>query len=75
MKKLSKSGAFILALCAILGIYGAGLAFGMVDSAGTAIGGVVALSLAFIGGQVADNGVKGKFYRAELDKKGDASCG
>lgn len=35
----------------------------------SSIGGVVGITLAYIGGNVADNGVKGKFYNENLDGK------
>ena len=36
--------------------------------AGAAIAGLVSVAIGFIGGNVVDNGVKGKYYQEKLDK-------
>jgi len=41
----------------------------LVDIIPSSIAGIVGITLAYIGGNVADNGVKGKFYNENLDGK------
>lgn len=68
---VNKSKAFIYALLSILLVFTGAVAFGA-DEGGVANGAltaIVALTTAFIAGNVSDNGVKGKYYHEALDKE------
>jgi len=67
---MRKSTAFTIAIIALMLIYGS--LFYKATSindipVGTIIAGIVTLTSAYIGLSVANNGVKGNFYRPELD--------
>ncbi len=69
--RVSKGKAFLLSLVSILAISLGALFFGA-DEEGVAQAGltaVVALATVFITGNVADNGVKGKYFQEGLSKK------
>lgn len=67
--RISKSKAFLLGLGAIIGVYAAALALGRDTAINNVLDAIVLLTSLYIGGNVLDNGVKGKFYRPELDNK------
>jgi len=68
---LRKSRAYIIALISTLAVYGSAVAFGgSLDVIyGPTLTAIVGLTAAYIGGNVADNGVKGRFYNPELEGK------
>ena len=69
--KTKKSTAFWLSFVSLLIIYFVTLFFEpeiLKGIAGTIIWGIVAAGGIYQGANVADNGVKGKFYRPELDR-------
>ncbi len=73
---MSKSGAYVFAMCAIIGIFLACvglLLIGKIDPAllpvGVCLASVCTISGGFIGFQVANNGVKGKWFNAGLVEK------
>lgn len=68
---LKKSQAYMLATACTLGVYGTAL---VAQADLTAIynptlTAIVGLTVAYIGGNVADNGVKGRFYNSALEGK------
>jgi len=73
--RVNKGEAFVYGLLSILTLAGGTLVMGA-DEEGVAKAGmtaVVALSTAFIAGNVTDNGVKGRYFQEGLAKK-DGSC-
>lgn len=79
--KVNKSGAFLASLAAIVALSvfavvcapDVGRAATIVAIFPGAILGIVGVTTAFIGGNVADNGVKGRFYNAALDQSASGS--
>lgn len=67
--KVTKAKAFVLGLLSILGVYIGTLVVGITTELAPVLTAIVALTSLYIGGNVADNGVKGKFYRSELSEK------
>jgi len=67
MRRVTKGGAFLYALLALLVITLTGLYLGH-DPVTEALTSIVALATVYIGGNVADNGVKGKYYQEGLNK-------
>lgn len=68
--KVTKGGAFILGILAVVGL----AVFSVLLVPETvpavipgAVLGIVGVTTAYIGGNVADNGVKGKYYNPALD--------
>jgi len=70
VKKVTKGSAFAYSLIAILLIALAAFLFKADPEsvASASLTAVIALATAFITGNVADNGVKGKFYQEGLNK-------
>jgi len=66
MRKVTKGHAFLYALLALLVTTLGGLALGL-DPVTEALTAIVALTTAYIGGNVVDNGVKGKYYQEGLN--------
>jgi len=66
--KITKGKAFVYSLLAILVIYLVSAVIFKADSEGPAMTAVVALASMYIVGNVADNGVKGKFFQDGLNK-------
>jgi hypothetical protein len=71
--KIKKQTSFWMSFCALCGIYLATLfrapeVLQVIGS--TIIWGIVVAGGLYQGANVADNGMKGKFYRPELDKGG-----
>jgi hypothetical protein len=69
---MRKSTAFTMAIIALMLIYGSLFykAASVSDiPVGTIIAGIVTLTSAYIGLGVVNNGVKGNFYRPELDSQ------
>jgi len=67
--RISKSKAFLLGLGAIIASYVAPLIMGREVEINSVLDAIVWLVSLYIGGNVLNNGVKGKFYRPELDNK------
>jgi predicted sugar kinase len=68
---LKKSQAYTLAIACTLGVYGTAL-LAKADLSviyGPTLTAIVGLTVAYIGGNVVDNGVKGRFYNPALDGK------
>lgn len=70
--KVNKGGAFIVGILAVVGL----AVFSVLLVPETvpavipgAVLGIVGVTTAYIGGNVADNGVKGKYYNPALDPK------
>lgn len=72
---MTKAKAFGTGLFSILLVYGSALAFGIRDHIGPTIAGIVGITLSYIGGNVADNGVKGAWYNPEMAKKPEEPAG
>jgi hypothetical protein len=68
--KVPKSKAFVFGLLAILGVYGTSLVAGLDATIEPVLAAIVALTSLYIGGSVADNGVKGKYFNPGLVEKG-----
>jgi TctA family transporter len=70
MRGLKKSQAYLLSLFSVITVFGFSVFMkAAVDSIYSAtLTAIVGLTLAYIGGNVADNGVKGKFYNPNLDR-------
>ena len=71
-RKMNKGKAYIAGLVSVVGCYAATLAVSPQAAAtigGPVVAGIVGLTLSYIGGNVADNGVKGKFYNEALDRE------
>lgn len=71
MKRMTKSKAFWATYWALLACYAGAVISGpeALQSVGSVIVGAIAAAGAFYqASNVADNGIKGKFYREELDK-------
>jgi hypothetical protein len=70
MKGLKKSQAYLLSLFSVITVFVFSVFMkAAVDSIYSAtLTAIVGLTLAYIGGNVADNGVKGKFYNPNLDR-------
>lgn len=68
---LKKSQAYTLAIACTLGVYSTALLVQADLSAiyGPTLTAIVGLTITYIGGNVADNGVKGRFYNHALDGK------
>jgi len=76
--KVNKGGAFIVGILAVVGL----AVFSVLLVPETvpavipgAVLGIVGVTTAYIGGNVADNGVKGKYYNPALDPKAPGSHG
>lgn len=74
--KVTKGGAFILGIIAVVGL----AVFSVLLVPETvsavipgAVLGIVGVTTAYIGGNVADNGVKGKYYNPALDTNAPGS--
>jgi hypothetical protein len=70
---LRKSQAYMFAVGSTLGVYGVAL-LGKADLSAIyspTLTAIVGLTVAYIGGNVADNGVKGKFYNPALEGKNE----
>lgn len=67
---VTKGKAFLYALSGIMLVFVGATAFGVSEEgvAKAAMTAIVALTTAFIAGNVSDNGVKGRFYNESLDK-------
>lgn len=68
--KTKKATAFWMSFLALLAIYFITLFVNpdvLKTIAGAIVGGIVVAGIGYQGANVADNGVKGKFYRPELD--------
>lgn len=65
-RKVTKGHAFLYALLALMTIALVGLVLGL-DPVTEALTSIVALATVYIGGNVADNGVKGKYYQEGLN--------
>lgn len=72
MRRVTKGSAFLYALLALLVIALTGLALGH-DPVTEALTAIVALTTAYITGNVADNGVKGRFYNEGLKEAKDGA--
>jgi hypothetical protein len=70
MRGLKKSQAYLLSLFSVITVFGFSVFMkAAVDSIySSTLTAIVGLTLAYIGGNVADNGVKGKFYNPNLDR-------
>lgn len=81
--KVNKSGAFLSALVAIIALSVLAVLSSPADNRAATIAaifpgailGIVGVTTAFIGGNVADNGVKGRFYNAALDQSAGTITG
>lgn len=76
--KVTKGGAFILGILAVvcLAVFSALLVPETVAAViPGAVLGIVGVTTAYIGGNVADNGVKGKYYNPALDTKAPGAAG
>lgn len=76
--KVNKGGAFIVGILAVVGL----AVFSVLLVPETvpavipgAVLGIVGVTTAYIGGNVADNGVKGKYYNPALDTKAPGAAG
>jgi len=67
--KVPKSKAFVLGLLSILAVFSASLIVGINLSIEPVLTAIVALTSLYIGGSVADNGVKGKYFNEGLVQK------
>lgn len=67
---IKKGQAYTLGITAIIGLYSSAVIGGahIADIYGPTLTAIVTLTIGFIGGNVADNGVKGRFYNSALDK-------
>ncbi len=65
--KVKKADAFVIGLAAIALVDIGGLVAGNDPSMGS-LTAIVALCTAYMGANVADNGVKGRFYEPQLDR-------
>lgn len=68
--KVTKGSAFLLGLSAIIGLSVFACLYAEEETGSVirgAVIGIVGMTTAFIGGNVADNGVKGKYYNPNLD--------
>lgn len=71
--RINKSKAYLFSLITLIIIYVLTLLVSaeMINVVGpSVITGIVGITIAFIGGNVADNGVKGAFYNQALDQGG-----
>jgi hypothetical protein len=72
MKKMNKGKAYVIGLVSVVACYIVTLFFSK-DAAsamsGPVVAGIVGITLSYIGGNVADNGVKGHFYNEGLSDK------
>lgn len=66
--KLTKGRAYLVSTTASLVVGVVAMAFGY-DSSGATLAAIVSISVAYIGGNVADNGVKGRYFNKELEGK------
>lgn len=76
--KVTKGGAFIIGIIAVVGlaVFSALLVPETVPAViPGAVLGIVGVTTAYIGGNVADNGVKGKYYNPALDPKAPVTPG
>jgi len=76
--KVNKGGAFIVGIIAVVGlaVFSALLVPETVPAViPGAVLGIVGVTTAYIGGNVADNGVKGKYYNPALDPKAPVGSG
>jgi hypothetical protein len=64
--KVTKGRAFVYSLISIMGVYIISAVFFKAGSEGPAFTAIVALASMYILGNVADNGVKGKFFNEGL---------
>jgi hypothetical protein len=84
--KVTKGAAYVRAIWSILGVYGVSIAYTFagwamsapatrgplptVQFVGEVLAAIVAATVAYIGGNVAGNGVKGKYYESGLASQG-----
>ena len=71
MKGLKKSQAYVLGMTSVIAlfVFSVFMKAGIDSIYGATLTAIVGLTLTYIGGNVADNGVKGKFYNPNLDGK------